>query len=234
MALGVDLRGEPTQHDKPAAAGETKPWRIVRQMQRTDFAQEVGVRLLQQSVLRNAVPIAGLLVSAIWNQIVLRRFANSVHTAARQRQAIVRACERVRVDDPNAARVILDGAWLIATVDGPIQHHEALAISKMIDSLGVPQRISVHEASFTDDEDGWFERVRSLDSSAQDALVELLGVVAGADAELNVNERRFLRRLGNILQREIDFSRIEAMVANLRQGSDPTQAAGVRPAPANA
>jgi hypothetical protein len=220
LALGVDLRGEPTQHDKPAGDGDTKPWRVVRQMQRADFARDVGARLLQQSVLRNVVPIAGVVVSAIWNQIVLRRFAENVHAAARQRVAIVQACRRVQLGDASIARVVLDGAWLIATADGALQHHEALAISTMIDSLPLPERISVHEASFTDDEEQWFERVRALETGAQDMLLEVLSLIAGADAELTTPERRFLRRLGHALQRDVDFGRVERMIERIRRGGE--------------
>jgi uncharacterized tellurite resistance protein B-like protein len=229
-ALGVELRGEPSQHDKPVGDGQTKPWRVVRQMQRADFARDVGMRLLQQSVLRNVLPIAGIVVSAIWNQIVLRRFAKNVHAAARQRVAIVRACRRVQLGDASIARVALDGAWLIATADGDLEHQEALAISTMIDTLPLPERISVHEASFTDDEEGWFQRVRSLDVDAQDVLLEVLSLIAGADAALTAPERRFLRRLGNTLQRDVDLGAIERMIERLREGggdrhlrTDPTR-----------
>jgi hypothetical protein len=44
MALGIDLIDEPTRHDRPATPGATKPWRVVRQMLRDDFAQEIDPR----------------------------------------------------------------------------------------------------------------------------------------------------------------------------------------------
>jgi tellurite resistance protein len=188
-------------------------------MQRDDFAHEVGVQLLQQSVLRNVVPIAGVLVSAAWNQIVLRRFARSVHAAARQRLAIVSACRNVSLGDANTARCILDGAWLLATADGAINHHEALALSILIDSLPLPERIAVHEASFPDDEEDWFERLRSCDPDMRDILIDVLALIAAADGKLNTPERRFLRRLGAALQRDVDFARIARVVERLR-GSD--------------
>jgi tellurite resistance protein len=215
-ALGVDLRKEPTRHDKPADAGDTKPWRVVRQMQRDDFAHEVGIELLQQSVLRNVVPIAGVLVSAIWNQVVLRRYARGVHSAARQRLAIVEACRKVELGHAAAARLILDGAWLLATADGPIRHHEALALSNLIDSLPLPQRISVHEASFSDDEQEWFQRLGSSQPRVHDSLLDVLALVASADGDLNTPERRFLRRLGAVIGREIDFAHIERLAARMR------------------
>ncbi|MET0386487.1 MAG: hypothetical protein ABW321_11035, partial [Polyangiales bacterium] len=240
MALGVDLVSEPTRHDKPSEAGETKPWRVIRQMQRNDFAQRVGREVVQQSVLRNVVPVAGVLVSAVWNQVVLRRFANQVHTTVRQRLGIVRACRGIHLGEPNTARAILDGAWLLATADGDIAHQEALALSTLIDSLTLPERLAVTEASFPDDEEDWFARLTELEPRGQEMLVDLLALIASADGTLSTPKRRFLRRLARTLDREIDLAEIELLAAKVRQGvvlPGPAElaarafmAAGIRPA----
>ena len=68
-------------------------------MSRDDFANQVGKALLQQSLVRNVVPVASVIVSAAWNQIVLRKFARHVHAAIRRRLGIVRACRGVRIGD---------------------------------------------------------------------------------------------------------------------------------------
>jgi tellurite resistance protein len=225
LALGVDLVQEPTRHDKPAAPGETKLRRVMRQMVREDFAQSVSKGVVRNAVLRNAVPVLGIVVSATWNQIVLRRFAEAVHTAVRQRVAITRACREVHLGELNHASVILDGAWLIATSDGDIGHHESLALATLIDSLPLPQRIAAHEASFSDDEEEWFERVVALDESARGVLIEVLSLVASADGTLNTPERRFLRRIARTLGRAIDLTAVERAMAQLRRGELPGSAA---------
>jgi tellurite resistance protein len=215
MGLGVRLIREPTRHDKPAAPGEeTKPWRVMRQMQRSDFATQVGRGLLERSVLRNAVPLAGIVVSAVWNQIVLRRFARRVHAATQRRVAIVRACRSLQQPlETRAARTVVDGAWLLATADADLRHEEALALTALIESLDLPRSTPVNEASFPDDEEEWFARVASLDAGAHGVLLEVLALVAGVDGELSAPERRFLRRVGRVLGREVDLGALERMVA---------------------
>lgn len=219
LALGVDLVAEPSRHDQPAEAGETKPWRVMRQMLRADFGRRVGREMVQQSVLRNIVPVAGILVSAAWNQVVLRRFAEHVHTDVRQRVAIVRACRDVQLGDQHTARIMVDGAWLIATADGDIRHQEALALAKLIDTLPLPERIAVHEASFPDDEERWFTQMQELDSGSHAALLAVLALVASADGELTTPERRFLKRVDTSLHCGMDSRAIDAMVARMRDGS---------------
>jgi tellurite resistance protein len=226
LALGVELVDEPHVHDKPVAPGETKLWRVMRQMQREDFAQSVGRGVVRQAVLRNAVPVVGVIVSAAWNQIVLRRFANQVHTAVRQRVAITRACRDLHLGEPQAARVILDGAWLIATADGNVGHHESLVLATLIDSLPVPQRIGANEVSFSEDEEEWFERMVTLDDGARDVLIDVLSLVASADGALVTPERRFLRRVAKALGREIDLVAVERKMARLREGAAPTSGNG--------
>jgi tellurite resistance protein len=196
----------------------------MRQMQREDFSERVSKGLVRQAVLRNAVPIVGVLVSAAWNQIVLRRFANQVHTAVRQRLAITRACRAMQLGEEQTARVILDGAWLIATADGDIGHHESLALAVLIDSLTLPERIAVHDASFTDDEEGWFERVQKLEPGARKVLIDVLSLIASVDGSFTTAERRFLKRLSRTLGFEIDLSTIEALIAQIQRGEAPQRA----------
>jgi tellurite resistance protein len=226
LALGIELVQEPTQHDKPTVPGETKLRRVMRQMVREDFAQSVSRGVVRQAVLRNAVPVVGVVVSAAWNQIVLRRFAEAVHTAVRQRVAITRACRAVQLGElDSSASVILDGAWLIATSDGDIGHHESLALATLIDSLPLPQRIAAHEASFSDDEEEWFDRVSALDEGARGVLLDVLSLVASADGTLNTPERRFLRRIARTLGRRLDLADVERAMAQLRRGELPRGAA---------
>ena len=222
LALGVDLVSEPSKHDKPAqngqVPGETKPWRVMRQMQRDDFAQRVGRELIQQSVLRHIVPVASVLVSAAWNQVVLRRYAQQVHATVKQRLAIVEACRAVQLGDADDARTILDGAWLLATADGDIEHQEAVALATLIDSLPLPQRISVKEASFPDDEEPWFEEVVQLTGAERGVLLNVLAYVAISDGNLSNPERRFLRRLAKVLGVSVDLAAIDHMAERLCDG----------------
>jgi tellurite resistance protein len=218
LALGVGMSEEPSVHDQAVAPGETKPWRVLRQMQRGDFSKRVSKAVVQQSVLRNVVPVAGVVVGAVWNQIVLRRFARAVHTAMRQRVMIVRAFEGVKLDDPASARIVLDGAWLLATADGSIGHREALALSTLIRSLGLPERIAASEPSVAEDEEAWFDRLRALDPKAHGVLLDVLALVASTDGAFTTAERRFLRRVAKALGRQIDLVAVERTVASLRVG----------------
>lgn len=221
MGLGVELLPEPTRHDKPAAPGETKRWRIVRQMGRPEFAAQVGKTLVERSVLRNIVPIAGIVVSGVWDQIALRSFARDAHATIRARRALVQTCRGMHLGTPDVAHTILDGAWLLATADGELHRSEALALSTLLDTLALPERIAVHEASFCDDEEVWFEHLPSLDAADRDRLIDVLSLVAAADGHVDTPERRFLRRVAKALDREVDLAAVDRLCARLSAGEHP-------------
>jgi tellurite resistance protein len=124
----------------------------------------------------------------------------------------------MHLGDLHSARIILDGAFLIATVDGELGHQEALALATLIDSLSLPDKIAVQEASFSDDEEGWFARLPELDAAVHPSLIRVLVLVASASGGLAKPERRFLQRLARALGRELDFDAIERLVAEVREG----------------
>lgn len=229
LALGVELSEEPHQHDKPTSEGDTKLRRVMRQMLREDFAQNLGKGVVRQAVMRNALPVVGIIVSAAWNQVVLRRFAQHVHAAVRRRLAITNACRNIPLGNPETARLLLDGAWLIATADGDAGHHENLVLATLIDRLALPERIDASEASFSEDEEAWFERIGVLDEASRAALVDLLALTASCDGTLNTPERRFLRRVARVLGRPIDLASIEVAMERLHRGD--AGAASAPPAP---
>jgi hypothetical protein len=87
----------------------------------------------------------------------------------------------------------------------------------LIDSLPLPQRISVQEQSFPDagDEEPWFDALPQLEPAAQSVLLKVLAYVAVADGTLSTPERRFFNRLGKRLGTPVDLVAIEEMAARL-------------------
>ena len=217
LPLGVSFPEDP----EPEVAAESAPgpWRSVATMYGEGFADSVGSRLLQIGVARDLVPIAGILVSAVGNQMHFRRYTRHVLAAVRHRAAIVHACRRVGAD-VGAARLLAEGAWLMASGCGPVGRREALVFAMLIDQLPGVGSNEVHEA-FGRDEDGWLARASELSSEAKDALLEVLVVVASADGELDTFERRFLQRVARALGRELDLFAVERHCARLREGEVP-------------
>ena len=53
-----------------------------------------------------------------------------------------------------------------------------------------------------------------------DPLLDVLYLIASTDRELAASEKRFLRRLGKAIHREINWERVEAICKHLAEGDD--------------
>jgi len=198
FTVGVDLDGA-----RPESPPRQPVRATLRRMRADEFAHRIGLRLIESSVARNVVPVIGPIVSSVWNQLAVRRFAEAVHQHMRHRRAIVDACARLHLDRVPEAELLLEGAWLLATCDGAIDHGEALALSVLLDAVPAPLRAELKARPFSDDEEDWFDRLAAALPEVYAPLAEILAIVAGADHGIDTPERRFLRRVARVTGREI-------------------------------
>ncbi|GAC1548568.1 MAG: hypothetical protein NVS3B10_12150 [Polyangiales bacterium] len=220
VALGLDL-GE----KKKDAAGEDDEdddapkgmFARLIELEEGQIGTRIGRKLIEESVMRNIVPFVGIGISARWNYVGTRKLGAAVKKYIRYRHAIEGAIRSLKVDGLTDASVLVEGAWLLATVDGVASHEEMLAIALLVDALPADRRGALEE-TLNDDEDGWLERVARVPVSARGQILDALYLLAGTDKVLQPAERRFLRRGGKALGCEIDYPRIEQICRHLARG----------------
>jgi tellurite resistance protein len=223
--------------------GEGLEARLI-ELEEGEVATRIGRKLIEDAVVRNIIPFAGIPVSARWNFIGTHRLGAKVNRYIRYRRALRRAYARIdcqRVADP---MLLIEGAWILATSDGDPTHEEMLAIAALAEASGhgdsgdsraladppsdgtLRSRIDTSKAR-VEDEDEWLERVAKSPASSHDAILETLYLVAATDRELQTGERRILRRVGKALGRTVDFDRVEQICRHLADGKDlPSAATG--------
>src|SRR5690606_20168941 len=128
--------------------------------------------------------------------------------AMRHLAAVARACRRLGPVPEPERRAILDGAWLLATGCGPPSPEVALALSMLIDALGVEPHGEADQAFVEPDVDAWIAQAATLEPAAKDALSEVLVIIASADGRLEPFERVFLQRVARALGRELDLAAV--------------------------
>lgn len=187
-----------------------------------EIATRIGRKLLEDSVMRNIMPVVGIPISARWNFVATSKLGAKVKKYMRYRHAITAAVGDLKLGSVVDPTVLVEGAWLLATVDGEAGHEEMLALAAMMELLTPPQRAAIAaDKAFGDDEEQWFAELAAVDRSMHGPLLEALYLIAGADRELAVPERRFLRRIGKTLGRDIDFARVEQICRHLAHGEQP-------------
>ena len=227
LALELDVYSKKDQkeHDE-----DDKPSGLTARLmhlEEGEIATRIGRKMLEDSVMRNVLPIIGVPISARWNFVATSKLGAKVKKYMRYRRAIraaIGALQLGAVVDPS---LLIEGAWLLATVDGEAGHEEMLAIAAVMDLLTPEQRAAIAaDRAFGDDEEQFFTELAAVDRSMHVPLLDTLYLVAAADRELAVPERRFLRRIGKALGREIDFARVDQICRHLAHGETPPAGVG--------
>ena len=186
-----------------------------------EIAHRIGKKLLEDAVVRNVLPIVGIGVSARWNYIGTQRLGATVKKYVRYRRALEQSCRKLKFDTVTDPSVLVEGAWLLATVDGEAGHEEVLAIAFIMDSLPAEKRKAIElDKTLGDNEEDWFGDLAKLPKEMHAPLLDTLCMIAATDRELQQSERRFLKRVGRALGTEIEFSRVEKICNHLSEGED--------------
>ncbi len=176
------------------------------------LAARVGRSLLRGSFGRNALPVLGLLVSAGFSLAGTHKLGATTQSHLRYRRALAGPVGRLRAADP---ALLVESVWRVATADG---RPGLLACAAVLHSLGPDLRRAALAEAGSADEETWLARVAAVEVDLQPALLEALYVVAGAERAPSPSKLRVLRRLGEKLAREIDFSRIDRIGRHLATG----------------
>jgi len=221
LALEVDVSEKKNKEDADAREGDAGLTAKLIELEDGEIASRIGKKLLEEAVMRNIVPVLNLAISARWNYVATKKLGGTVRKYVRYRKALTHSCHKLRLDAVTDPAMLVEGAWLLATVDGEAGHEEVLALAMIMDELAPEQRKAIElDKTLGDDEEEWFDALVKLPHEMHDPLLDTLYMIAATDKELEASERRFLRRVGKALKREIEFERIAKICEHLNEGED--------------
>jgi hypothetical protein len=222
LALEVDVKKSPRKTGEDEHEAPTGLTAKLMDMEGGDIGTRIGRKLLEDSVLKNIVPIVGLAISARWNYVATQKVAATAKKYIRYRRALRQTLAHLRLENVSDPAVLIEGAWLLATVDGEAGHEEVMAIALIMDGLTQEQRKAVVlDRTLGDDDERWFEELARVPPEMHDALLDVLYLVAATDKELQPSEKRFLKRVGKAIGREVELPRVERICSHLEDGDEP-------------
>ncbi len=224
LALELDVKQRKKGHSGSGERGDDAeaPHGLtakLMELEEGDVAKRIGRKLLEEAVVKNIVPVLGVGIAARWNYVGTRKIAAAARKYVRYRCALQHALAKLDLSHVTDPAMLLEGAWLVATVDGDAEHEEVMAVAAIMGSLAEEKRKELQlDRTLGDDEEQWFEDLARVPPSMHDSLLDVLYLVVATDKEVQASERRFLRRVGKALGREIDFLRIERICEHLSSG----------------
>jgi hypothetical protein len=225
LALEVDVkRRHPTREEEAAPAeaeGDGGLTSKLLELEEGEIAKRIGRKLLEESVMRNAIPVLGIAISGRWNYVATKRLGKTVKKYMRYRRALVHNCTALRLDIVVNPGLLVEGAWLLATTDGDAGHEEVMALALIMDQLPEEKRRAIElDKALGDDEEEWFVELTKAPAEMLDPMLDVFYLIAATDKEVQASERRFLRRVGKAIGRPIDFERLESICRHLADGDD--------------
>jgi hypothetical protein len=222
LALEVDVKKKATdaeEGDEPEhPRGLTSK---LMELEDGDLAKKIGRKLLEDAVIKNVLPVVGIAVAARWNYLGTRRLAAAVRKYVRYRRALRNTLDRLDLTGVTEPGVLVEGAWLLATVDGDAAHEEVMAVALIMEHLSPEaRRVLALDKALGEDEEEWFEALPRLPPAMHGPLLDVLYLIAATDRTLCPSERRFLRRVAKGLGREVDLARVDRICRHLASGEE--------------
>lgn len=179
---------------------------------------KIGKQITQRAILRAAVPVVGIGISATWNyastSTIAKLARHGLRAMARLRSAVDGLAETLQAH-PDAAPLVVESIVVMINADGIFDQHEHEVLQAVIQHLTLPptfidqieQRIDIDSRSVE-------QRLTSIDSpELRTALAACLELVAVADGTLANEESALLKRLLTALGQELDLKRLQEQAA---------------------
>ncbi|GMT98556.1 hypothetical protein KH5H1_26750 [Corallococcus caeni] len=196
----------------------------------TDLGEDLGSKLLGESVSRNLVPFLNVVTSSVANWRRTRRLGRSVLGYVRLRRALEDADAAIRRVAPEAVSLLMESAWFLFVSDGRLRQEESAVLAHQLARLPPSRRQETTER-FVEDASAWLKRLRSAPARAREVLMWSLNQLSAADLTVSAPERDLLRRAAEALHTSMDSGHLDALVRRYRtEGVTHAFAAPVRAA----
>jgi hypothetical protein len=222
LALELDVYSRKLKEEEDEAGVPRGLMARLMHLEEGEIGARIGRKLLEEALLRNVLPVVGVGISARWNYVATLRFAAKVRKHMRCRRALRAAIGQLRLGAVTDPTMLVEGCWLLVTSDGEAGHEEMLALAAIMDLLTPEQKRALSsDRALAASEQEWLGALAAVDKPMQPALLDTLYLVAAADHELAVAERRFLERAAAALGRTVDLARAEQLASHLARGETP-------------
>lgn len=170
-----------------------------------EIGEEIGQKILGESVMRNIVPVFGIAASAITNWKLTQRLGDTARRYMRYHRAMSDALDEAILECSHHLEMLVEGMWFVFIADGRLAPEESAILAAFTLRFQNPTRHEL-QARFVEDEYDWLERLPKKITDADDrrALYHALEVAAAVDKEVGLPERRLLRSAARRLEIPFD------------------------------
>lgn len=175
-----------------------------------NFAQKLGFKILQRTILKYAAPVASAAVESSYNYTTTRTLGKIAKSHLKNRDEVTEELRNL-VSRQNTYDLVFPAAVLYtAQVDGEISPEEKALYRAMLSRMSFDQHTQAEFQKLSANEAHLLKAASRIeDDDIQRSLVDLLVLVAVCDGELANEEREFLSKVADHLNVPLDLAEIE-------------------------
>ena len=174
------------------------------------FGKRIGMKILQRSVIKYAVPIASAAIGSSYNYFTTKTIGRIAKSHLKNRGKVTEELRSI-ISKRNTYHIVFPAAVLyMAQIDGKVTKEEKDLYMAVISRL----KLEDHEQStfqeLLSSEKNIFESVEKLeDNSIRQALIRVLSLMAISDGHFSDEEKDFLLAISKKLSIEVNLMDLE-------------------------
>ena len=107
----------------------------VKHLESSEVGEQIGNKVLGESVVRNIIPFVSVVSSAVTNFVLTQRLGHTVRRYMRYQRAIDDAFDQAANECKDHLELLVEGIWFIFTADGRLQPEETVTLVKLLERL---------------------------------------------------------------------------------------------------
>jgi hypothetical protein len=201
------------EHDEESEDPGKQLVHEVTHVEGEEVGDQIGRKVLGESVMQSVVPFVSIFYSAIRNYQRTKHLGETVRHYMRYQRALNDAFGLAETLCAEHLDLLVEGFWFIFSADGKLLPEEAAMLAHFLQRFEGTERHAIMHR-FTDDEMEWCDRIsREVPEGIRDAFMHALEVAASVDKSVSLPERKILRRAARALGREFDLEKLEQMIS---------------------
>jgi hypothetical protein len=184
--------------------------RLVRTEKSGGLDKLVAAQLVDETLLRNIIPYADVLISSYRNWTLTHDLGHFVRRYAARRLILEKAVAELKRHSPESVGLLLEGIWFIFIADGRLTDIETALLADLVGAHPDPRVLT---ARFIEDETEFLARLPHMDlrGEVRECFLRALEIAAAVDVAMSDKEFATLSRIGTAISLAPDEQAIAKM-----------------------
>jgi len=182
-----------------------------------DLGKRIGIRILQKSILKFAVPVVSAVVGSSYNYVTTKSVGSIAKNHLKNRGKVTEELRQL-VSRQNTYDIAFPAAAMyMAHVDGEFSTKEKEFYQAMLSRMSFDEHTQAEFAKLIASEENILDAIAKLeDDEVKNSLVEVMVLMAVYDGKLAEEERKFLINTADYLNVPLDINEVEARTTDYR------------------